>query len=293
MSISQVLQNIGSLGSGTATSLKEAFDLNRLMILDFTAFIGVPLAPITDKKPKQQYLFPARGLFVVDANGDLRAVAVQCGDQEKSDSKTSTPWYTPPVPEKRKWAAGSDNDKAAMTEWAMARSCVLGADSSYFETITHLGMTHLVMEAFAVASPRTLPEEHQVRKLMDSHMEGTIFINNFATTTLVAPSGVVSTSFPPPISVTTSVAVQHALKVRRDMTANLFPKTVEALNLPSDMHSPFIEDAFLYWDAISEWMGAFVKAQYADDAAVAGDKDLQNWVADLKVGEGKVKAHTR
>jgi len=225
--------------------------------------------------------------FVVDAKGDLRSVAIQCGDQTKKDSKTATPWYTPPSPDKRTWASASDEAKSAMTEWAMAKSCVMSADISYFQLVTHLGHTHLVAEAFAVSTPRMLPKKHNIRRLLDAHLDGTIFINHLATKTLIAPGQIVDVGFPPQISVSTKVAVKAANEYRAHFTDHSFPNSIAQQNWPEDLSSPFLEDAQLYWEAITPWVESYVQTEYPSDAAVVSDSALQNWVSDLKTN-GKV-----
>jgi arachidonate 15-lipoxygenase len=293
MTVEQTLETIGPLSKSALgglfgmskaapKTLKEAVVMKRLMILDYSDFIDVPLSPITENKPDQQYLFPARGLFVVNADGDLRAVAIQCGDQTKLDSRTATPWYTPPSPEKRTWTSASGEAKSAMTEWAMAKSCVMSADISYFQLVTHLGHTHLVAEAFAVSTPRTLPKKHNIRKLLDAHLDGTLLINGLATQTLIAPGDIVDVGFPPPIEVSTGVAVKAAKNYRAHFTDHSFPNSVAKQNWPKDLKSPFLEDAQLYWDAIQPWVESYVQTEYPSDATVVSDSALQNWVGDLK-----------
>ncbi|WP_114522026.1 lipoxygenase family protein [Altererythrobacter sp. ZODW24] len=70
--------------------------------------------------------------------------------------------------------------------WEVAKFIVQNADVNYHQLVTHLGRTHLYVEAFAVATGKCLPRYiHPVSLLLRPHFEGTININDFATTDLI------------------------------------------------------------------------------------------------------------
>ncbi|CAM9271656.1 unnamed protein product, partial [Laminaria digitata] len=50
------------------------------------------------------------------------------------------------------------------------------------EIVSHLGNTHMVLEAPMVAMNRQLPKEHPIYYLLKPHLEGTAFINDKAHT---------------------------------------------------------------------------------------------------------------
>lgn len=139
-----------------------------------------------------------------------------------------------------------------------------------------------VAEAFAVAVPRMLPKSHSIYKLLAPHLQGTMAINALATATLIKPGFVVDKCFPPPIADSQAFAALAANTYRADFTGHSFPASVAKQNLPEDLHSPFLEDAQLYWDAISEWVKSYVEIEYTSDAALAADKTLTNFFAELK-----------
>ena len=56
---------------------------------------------------------------------------------------------------------------------------------------THLSKTHLLMEAFAVATWRQLPSIHPVFQLLFSHLRYVMTINTLARNELIAPGGIV------------------------------------------------------------------------------------------------------
>ena len=71
-------------------------------------------------------------------------------------------------------------------DWELAKFIVQNAEANYHQMVSHLGRTHLYIEAFAVAAGMTLPvASHPVSRLLRPHFEGTININDFATTDLI------------------------------------------------------------------------------------------------------------
>ena len=49
---------------------------------------------------------------------------------------------------------------------------------------------------------------------------------------------------------------------------------------------PYRDDALLIWGAIDRWVEDYVSHYYKSDAAVQGDAELQNWVAELVAHDG-------
>jgi len=49
---------------------------------------------------------------------------------------------------------------------------------------------------------------------------------------------------------------------------------------------PYRDDALLLWGAIYQWVEDYVNHYYTSDAAVHGDTELQNWVAELVAHDG-------
>lgn len=76
--------------------------------------------------------------------------------------------------------------KPGDAKWDIAKFIVQNADFNYHQLAAHLGRTHLYMEALAVATGISLPQDvHPVSKLLRPHFEGTINITDFATTDLI------------------------------------------------------------------------------------------------------------
>lgn len=163
--------------------------------------------------------------------------------------------------------------------WAAAKGCVLAADGTVHEVITHLGRTHLWQEAFYLALRNNLAPHHPLHRLLVPHFAGTLSINASANQTLVAPAGYVDQLLLPTIG----GAIQLCGKAVRgtDFGAAMFPRelTARGLDCPEVLTDyPYRDDGKLVWSAISGWVADYVRAFYADDAAVSTDFELQGMV---------------
>merc|ERR1719191_329996 len=215
-------------------------------MLDYSVFQGVPLPdPAHNGNPNQKYLYPSRALFAVTADGGLRALAVQCGDQtwDAESGAPAPPVFTPPPASQRseaRWRAGSltDAERARATEWAMAKTCVQVAEASHFELATHLGRTHLVANVFSVAMHRKLPAGHPVKRLLGAHLEGTIAINEQATGSLINQGGAIDQAFAPNITDGAALAVAAANAYLSAFHSSRFDRKMARNGLPTDMTVP-------------------------------------------------------
>lgn len=314
MSIEQTLEAIGPLlpdgssdGDAGRLSLRDYATRGRLVWLDYAMqedgatplFQGVtPSNPIVANNPDQKYLYPARALFAVTAGGKLKSIAIQCMDQ-----KTRNVWdanlgtmapttdmnrlFTPPPPLKRDFGAlTSDAEKIAVTEWAMAKTCVQVAEASHFELITHLGRTHLVLEAVAIATHRKLPKDHPIRKLLGAHLEGTMHVNELAAGTLIGKGEAIDQAFAPSIDDAAAVAVGAANAYLREFSSQRFDAKVARSALPEDLEAPMRDDGRLVWAATQQWAQTYVGSTYAQDGDVAADQYVQAWAAELTSQQG-------
>lgn len=247
---------------GDTDSLDAAMSEGRAYLADYKDLDGAP----NGATPVQKFSAAPLALFGVPPQGAadraLRPVAVQCGQTPGH----STPIFTP-------------QDGGA---WRVAKLIVQVADGNMHELVAHLGRTHLVLEPFAIATPRTLPPQHPLRVLLDPHLVGTLPINQAAVSNLIAPGGPVDKLL------ASSIEFDGALAVRSvqtyDFTENLptsFFKargTDDAEALPQ---YPYRDDSLLLWGAIREWASAYLAIYYNSDADVAGDDELQSWQAEL------------
>lgn len=245
-------------GKGT---LAAALAEGRVFACDYTLLAQAPCGTTNGRRKWQ----PAPYSVFVSVDGTLRPVAIQCGAARES------PVFAP-----------GDGDA-----WRLARLAAQTADASFHEVVYHLGRTHMVMEAVAMAMHRQLAPSHPLHVLLTPHVEFTLAINNSAATSLIAPGGAIDLIFGPKI----------------EWTAALVRTGVDGLSLPDgspgadvaargldDPHVlpeyPYRDDAKLVWGAIRRFVEAYVRRYYASDAAVAGDAELAGWVREMGSQEG-------
>lgn len=110
----------------------------------------------------QRYVYQPKALFMAEG-GHLKPVAIEIRRGTRS-------------------AIVEPGD----ADWELAKFIIQNAEANYHQMVSHLGRTHLYIEAFAVAAGMTLPvSSHPVSRLLRPHFEGTININDFATTDLI------------------------------------------------------------------------------------------------------------
>lgn len=220
-----------------------------------------------------KYAWQPMALFAVPPGGSsLVPVAIQCG-QDPADY----PIFTPSPVADKVWG------------WEMAKLVVQVADGNYHELFAHLARTHLVIEAFAVATHRHLAEAHPIWALLVPHFEGTLFINEQAATSLIAAGGPIDHIFAGTITSSQAAAVDARLAF--DFYNKMLPTDLGIRGVGTDSalaDYPYRDDALLVWNAIHEWARQYVDLYYANDAAVTGDTELAAWATCL-AGEAKIK----
>ncbi|MEO9131904.1 MAG: lipoxygenase family protein [Sphingomonas sp.] len=224
----------------------------------------------------QKYVYQPMALFAVPPGGAaLIPVAIQCGQ----DSSVN-PIFMPSVVAAEQWG------------WEMAKLVVQVADGNFHELVAHLAHTHLVIEAFAVATRRNLAAVHPLWALLVPHFEGLLFINEQAAESLISAGGPIDHIFGG--TITSSQLTASAARLSFDFYAKMLPDDLVTRGVadPSLLPDyPYRDDALLVWAAIKDWATQYVDIYYADDAAVTGDTELAAWAASL-MAEGAVKGFT-
>ena len=172
--------------------------------------------------------------------------------------------------------------------WDKAKTAVQIADGNYHEAVSHLGQTHLVVEAFIMATQNQL-SGHPVAKLLQPHFEGTLFINNAAQSALIAPSGTVDTIFGGTIDSSRVAAVKGAQAVLFNFAISSPPEQLAARGVDNTQQLPcypYRDVALPIWHAILGWTTDYATAIYSSEAAPAADPRLQQWVAELISHQG-------
>ncbi|MGK3984425.1 lipoxygenase family protein [Sorangium sp. So ce136] len=253
---------------GKGDTLASAGEEGRLYLADYKALAQLVPGTAPDQ---QKYVEAPLALFAVPAAGSpsrlLRPVAIQC---------TQTPGAASPI--------FTPSDGVA---WEVAKLHVQVADGNHHEMVSHLGQTHLIIEAFAMATPRRLAPEHPVNVLLTPHFQGTLAINNAAEADLIAPGGPVDNLLAGTIASSTQLAIDSVLSYsvnQQFLPAALASRGVEDPDtLPS---YPYRDDAVLLWGAIHQWVSRYLAIYYTSDADVQGDYELQSWFTELSSPAG-------
>lgn len=223
----------------------------RAFITDYRMLEGVPCGTV---EGEQKYLAGPIALFAA-VNGQLRSVAVQVG---------SDPRRFPVVTPAEGWA------------WRMACQCLQVADANHHEGSSHLGRTHMVMEATTIAMKRELAPNHPLAVLLEPHTETTLAIDHSAKTSLIARGGTVDTVFAAKIAAFGDFVHSQVSTLQLDRV----PPRIELADRGLDDRDilpvhPYRDDIVEVWDAIESWVSEYVALYYAGDAEVLGDVELQ------------------
>ena len=254
-------------------TLESAARDGHLFVCDYTMLVGAkgstvygleggpmryPVAPIAlfywNRTPPPGYPPQPRGV--------MQPIAIQLG--QAHDPET-TPIFTP----------------KDLGKWTVAKTFVMSASAIQHETVAHLGACHLTIEPMIVATNRQLPTAHPIHALLKPHFRFTLAINDDALTSLVTPGGVVATNIGTSIESSMGMVRDAHLAWRFDEQepGRLF----EARGVGRDQlpDFPFRDDTLLVWDALSSFVGSYLRLYYAGDADVVADTELQAWIGDL------------
>ena len=148
---------------GADDSLLEAAASRRLYLLDYAELGKLAPSGAVDKLlTGTGFAYAPIALFA------LARIGRGCCRWPSSAARTPLPIRCSCVPRSRSdlyWG------------WQMAKTVVQVAEENYHEMFVHLAQTHLVSEAFCLATQRTLAPSHPLHVLLAPHFEGTLFIN--------------------------------------------------------------------------------------------------------------------
>jgi len=262
---------------GTGDSLADAAAGGRLYLLDYEGLGGMaPAGPVNKPLTGAGYGYAPIALFARPKAGrSLVPVAIQCGQD---------PVLSPMV-----LRAGDPANTEAYWLWQSAKTAVQVADFNYHEMFVHLGRTHLMSEAFAMATQRQLANAHPLNRLLAPHLEGAMFINEAATLIIMGPLTTGDTILAAPITTLQQECGRDRLAY--DFYDNMLPADLRARGVDDAAllpDYPYRDDALLVWNATQQWVTDYVAAYYASDADVTGDFELKAWASEL-AGSGKVK----
>lgn len=246
-------------------SLDAALAEGRLYLADYALLNGAELGSFPNG---QKYVYAPLALFVITGPAkELVPVAIQCQQQPAANN----PIFTP-----------QDG-----YNWLIAKTIVETADGNIHEASTHLGRTHLAMEPFVISTYRQLSERHPLSVLLSPHFEGTLAINKASWQHLIAEQGGVDKLMGGTIKASRGVAVHgvQSVRVMNDLLPLTFARRGVADRDAFPVY-PYRDDSLLYWDAIHEWVDAYVRIYYQADTDVQQDTELQAWGRELNSQDG-------
>jgi arachidonate 15-lipoxygenase len=236
----------------------------RLYLADFRLLQGIAAGTGAGA---QKYLAAPLALFVHRRGVGLAPAAIQCAQEPGPGAPILSP-----------------RDGVA---WQMARAVVQVADCNLHELFFHLGRAHFLVEAFALASARTLAAAHPLSVLLGPHFEGTLAINDGARTKLCAPGGDLEKLLAPTLEGSLTLARRAIETFRLEdalLPADLRRRRVDDASRLADY--PYRDDGRLVWEAIAAFVQGYVALYYPDDAAVASDTELLAWTAEIHGDDG-------
>jgi arachidonate 15-lipoxygenase len=263
---------------GVDDSLEEAGQDGRLYICDYRESLenGVPgdFPPFAGKK----FINVPLALFALEKRdrGIIRAVAVQAGQEPESSANPDlkNPVITPDCG----WS------------WEIAKTIVQNADCNDSEFYRHLGLGHLLTEAFILATYRQLPRQHPLYALLTPNFVGTLFTNNTAVTSINVEGSYLNITemiFSCTVDSTLGIAGNAVADV--NFNDNMLPNNLRARGVDDPAllpNYPYRDDAMLIWNAIRNWTADYVSLYYRNDADVLGDYELQGWVQEVTSPNG-------
>ena len=147
-------------------------DTGRLFVVDYEELKDIE-AGVHPDQPKYIYS-PVVYLALPKGKDDIEAIAVQYGQD------INTPIATP---QSGRW------------DWLAAKVMSKVATINHHEYLTHLGLTHLLIDPIVVATYRNLPPQHPLNPLLLPHFEGTLPINALGVKKLLFREGTMDRTF--------------------------------------------------------------------------------------------------
>jgi len=229
-----------------------------------------PAKRTRDSRWRGQYLPAPIGVFV-ELPGfytgiDLVPLAIQIDQHQPSGEYN--PVYYPDDQAQQGWG------------WTIAKLYFETADEVFHAGCGHVLRTHLTMNAFCMATPRQLPEDHPVYVLLRPHTRFTLPANKAVYKDYVDRTQIYAEFYSGKLDEFRAFSKLSYEAKRFDELA----LCDEVKGRGVDEHPkvyPYRDDALLWVQPIRDFVGEFLGAFYADDAAVLGDAALQAWAAEL------------
>lgn len=175
--------------------------------------------------------------------------------------------------------------------YQLAKFHLTCADNQHHQFISHLGLTHLLVEPFAMSVHNIFPtntstgERHSIGKLLHPHFQDTLGINFLARQTLVS-------EFAPFTDSTFSPGTQSGMKMfatafqKWDFLKSNFENDLKSRGFDADCSDGlsgyyYRDDGFKIWNALKNYVSSIVDELYDSDDSVLADSLLQDWCQEL------------
>jgi arachidonate 15-lipoxygenase len=257
-------------------ALDKAVSDNQLFVVDYKelgAVTGDQNAPGWQKGLKIQA--PIALYVRTDDFAGLHLVAVQL-DQGAADGDSFAVML-----------AADAGKPGQANNWLLAKICVQAADLSYNQAVNHLGQTHLIEEAFVLATRRQLAVQHPLNVLLSRHFSALLVINAIGSLTLLkpGPTGLINQLLAP--------GLDGSLELIRNRYENWSFDQLDFINeiksrglddLP--VYFPYRDDGREIWKLLGDYAREYIGLYYLSDSDITGDYELQAWAGELGGNNG-------
>ncbi|XP_055741248.1 hydroperoxide isomerase ALOXE3-like [Salvelinus fontinalis] len=250
-------------GSSLETEMKKG----NIFICDYKRLEGVPTR-VVNGEPLP--LTAALCLFYNNPEDNLTPIAIQLEQQPSQQN----PIFLP-----------SDSEH----DWLLAKMFVRNADFIEHQNSYHLLGTHLLAEAFAMATLRSLPIMHPLHKLLISHFRYTFPVNTISREILFGPEEGLTKD--------TTLGLEGLKELLKRAHSEItysslcLPENIVARGLESIPKFYYREDGLKLWNVINSFVQGMVEHFYSSDSEVSRDSELQDWINEIFIhgflGNGK------
>ena len=167
-------------------------------------------------------------------------------------------------------------------KWLMAKIFIQCADINLNQVVNHLTFTHLIEEAFALATFRQLATRHPLNILLTKHFAALLVINELGILALISQTGIIQQIF------------EGGLDGSQELIANAYKNwTFDDMDFPGDLakrgvdntdalpYFPFRDDGMLIWNLLGQYVSEYINLYYTSDNEIVGDYELQAWAQQL------------
>lgn len=201
------------------------------------------------------YSLGVRAIFELDATGEsLHCSVIECelGEIEPSDPR-----------------------------WELAKKIVLCAITTHVSLVRHFNGVHLAIGAkFSIATRNHLPHDHPVCRLLWPHIYGSHYSNDLVTLGQMAPKG----DFPMVFSFTHAGMCDLFEQTYRRIKFEAYDPAEDASvagGTGQKFKAPSHENLSAIFDVFLEHTRNYLRAYYASDVELQGDKAIKSWVGEL------------